>query len=335
MKKRGIGYACAMQGVNYHFGHEDTSEVRVEVSPVDDHVEFFTAGADLGQGMEATLIMLLCQALGGLSPAWVRWAEPNTATSPDPGGTGASRQTSLSGNALWLAGQALREPLWDLAAEMLGAPTGEITLDGDVFRGPGSESVTWKRLVAQARALGVMLSVSGKFTAPPTTPLDERGQGYPVNQYSYATHVAAVEVDLDTGEVAVLWVKAFHDSGRIINPVGAEGQVEGGIVMGLGYALTEAFLMQEGHMLNRGFTNYLIPTIMDAPVTIESHFVDKPVPFGEIGTKGLAEVPSVPIAAAIVNAIYNATGARVYTLPATPERVLNALSRAEREAHEP
>jgi CO/xanthine dehydrogenase Mo-binding subunit len=108
--------------------------------------------------------------------------------------------------------------------------------------------------------------------------------------------------------------------------------VEGGVVMGLGYALTEAFLMEQGHLLNRGFTNYLIPTIMDAPAVIESHFVDKAVLFGELGTKGLAEVSMVPIAAAIINAIYAATGIRIRQLPATPERVLEALRRAERGA---
>ena len=332
MKKQGIGFASAMQGVNYHFGHEDTSEVRIEVSEVDARVELYTAGADLGQGMEATWIMLLCQALGGLSPEWVRWAEPNTATSPAPGGTGASRQTSVSGSAVWRAGTALRGPLWDLAAEMMAVPSESITLDGDVFRGPGDEIVSWTSLIAQARALGITLRASGRFTAPPTTPLDERGQGKPVNQYSYATHVASVVVDTRTGEVEVVSVNTFTDAGRIINPLGAEGQVEGGVVMGLGYALTEAFLMEQGHMLNRGFTNYLIPTIMDAPPSIEAHFVDQPVPFGELGTKGLAEISMVPIAAAIINAIYDAVGIRIRELPATPERILTALRRAEEDA---
>jgi CO/xanthine dehydrogenase Mo-binding subunit len=331
MKKRGIGFASAMQGVNYHFGADDTSEVRVEVSEFDDQVEFFTVGSDLGQSMEATLIMLLCQALGGLSPALVRWAEPNTATSPDAGGTGASRQTSVTGNALWAAGQTLRDRLWDVAAEIMGLPSESITLDVDVFRGPGAEAVTWKRVAAQARALGIELRATGKFTAPTTTPLDEQGQGYPVNQFGYATQVAEVEVDTDTGEVEVLWVKAFHDAGRIVNPIGAEGQVEGGVVMGLGYALTEAFLMEEGHLLNQGFTNYLLPTIRDAPASIESFFVDEPIPFGAIGTKGLAEITMVPTAPAILNAIHDAIGARITCLPATPERVLEAVRRSAGE----
>jgi putative selenate reductase molybdopterin-binding subunit len=215
---------------------------------------------------------------------------------------------------------------------MMGVPSESIVLDGDIFRGPGGETVTWMGLVAQARALGIELSASGKFTAPPTTPVDDRGQGQPVNQYSYATHVAAVQVDTNTGEVEVLWVKTFNDAGRIINPIGAEGQVEGGVVMGLGYALTEAFLMEDGHMLNRGFTNYLIPTIMDTPTSIESRFVDQPVPFGELGTKGLAEISAVPIAAAIMNAIYDATGVRIRQLPATPDRVLNGLHGAKGRA---
>jgi CO/xanthine dehydrogenase Mo-binding subunit len=211
----------------------------------------------------------------------------------------------------------------------MGVPLESITLEGSTFRGAGGGAVSWTDLVANARTLGISLKASGKFTAPPTTVLDERGQGQPVNQYSYATHIATVQVDTITGEVGVLAVKTFTDAGRIINPVGAEGQVEGGVVMGLGYALTEAFLMEDGHLLNRGFTNYLIPTIMDVPTSIESYFVDKPVPFGELGTKGLAEVSAAPITAAIINAIYDAIGVRIRQLPATPERILEALSHAK------
>ena len=169
--------------------------------------------------------------------------------------------------------------------------------------------------------------------APATTDLDENGQGFPVNQYSYETLVTKVDVKTDTGEVSVLEMDAFIDAGRIINPIGAAKQIEGGSVMGLGYALSEEFQMKEGLPVTDGLATYLIPTALDAPVAINSHFVDHPIPFGYIGGRGLAEVVVVAPAPSIINAVASLSGTYVHRLPATPERVLDAVD-TSRDAHE-
>jgi CO/xanthine dehydrogenase Mo-binding subunit len=187
-------------------------------------------------------------------------------------------------------------------------------------------------VIKEARKRGLTLRTRNRFEAPPTTDLDEYGQGFPANQYSYSTQVARVVLDETTGEVSVLNVSSFDDAGKMVNSLGARKQIEGGVVMGLGYALTEEFIMRDGKPVNDGLANYLIPTIVDAPESIESHFIDKPIPFGDLGSRGIAEIAMVPTAPAIINAIYNATGARIFRIPATPERILEAL---EKRIHSP
>ena len=324
MKKRGIGFASVFQGATYHFGHRDEARIRVEVTE-NNHFQIYAAISDIGQGLEAALRILLAEALGGIPPRFVEWAEPSTATSPNAGATGASRVTTVVGNAVWLAGQELKTRLIAVAAGLMGAPIGETRMEGERFCSPNAQ-IGLQEVLAEARRQGVNLRVEATFAAADTTPLDENGQGeMPVNQFGYATHIAEVEVDTETGEVQVLRVVAIHDSGKIINPIDAEGQVEGGVVMGLGQALTEHLIIKDGVPLTESFSTYLIPTTLDAPLSIESEFVDGGAPFGEIGVKGLAEIPCVAILPAIINAIYNATGARIRTLPATPEQVWRAI----------
>jgi CO/xanthine dehydrogenase Mo-binding subunit len=173
---------------------------------------------------------------------------------------------------------------------------------------------------------GLTLEVRATYRGALTEPLDqETGQGFGVSQFSYATYIAEVEVDTDTGEVSVLRVDTFIDAGRVVRPKGAEMQVEGGVVMGLGHTLTEEFVQKEGLPQTEGLATYLIPTIADVPFDINCTFVDERAPIGELGAKGLAELTLVPIAPAIINAIYDAVGVRITRLPASPERVLLAI----------
>jgi CO/xanthine dehydrogenase Mo-binding subunit len=173
--------------------------------------------------------------------------------------------------------------------------------------------------------MGLPLMVKGSFEAPQTTPLSEDGKGFPINQFGYAAHIVEVEVDTVTGEVVVKKIDAFHDSGLIFNPIGASGQVEGASVMGMGFALYEDYILADGKPINVGFTNYIIPSLADTP-EIEVHFLSFPASFGELGVKGLAEAPTTTVAPAIMNAIFDATNARITQIPATPERVLEAIS---------
>ena len=159
---------------------------------------------------------------------------------------------------------------------------------------------------------------------PPTTPLDENGQGKPYAVYGYGAHVAEVEVDRRLGTIKVIRITAAHDVGRAINPLLAEGQIEGGIAQGLGMALMEEYLPQKTEDLH----NYLIPTVGDMP-EIQSILIEKTDPEGPMGAKGLGEHVLIPTAPAILNAIRDATGARLTRVPALPHRVRAAIQKAE------
>jgi CO/xanthine dehydrogenase Mo-binding subunit len=142
--------------------------------------------------------------------------------------------------------------------------------------------------------------------------------------YSFGVQVAEVKVDRETGKVDILKVLSVHDSGTIINPMLAEGQVEGGVGQGVGYALFEEITRKNGKVMNDNFANYRMPTIGDVP-PISTTFIEVPDPYGPFGAKGLGEITQVPTAPAIANAIYDAVGVRVKELPITPEKVLQAL----------
>jgi CO/xanthine dehydrogenase Mo-binding subunit len=164
-------------------------------------------------------------------------------------------------------------------------------------------------------------------------PLDpETGQGKPFGTYVYATQIAEVEVDDETGEVSVLRIVAAHDCGRAINPMLVEGQVHGGISMGLGFALQEEMLFDGyGEQINPNLTNYIVPTSLDMP-EIDVIIVETPDRTGPFGAKGVGEPTSVPTAAAVLNAIHDAVGVRLTSLPATAERVLKAIQEARAQS---
>ena len=331
MIKKGIGISCAFQGSNTHFGHHDVSSVLLEVSD-DNMFLFHVAASDVGQGLESTLLTIVSEAFGELPVERIRWSWPKT-SSPDGGVTGASRQTTMTGNAVYNACKKLKQVIDSVVSEMMDvSPSEGFKISGDYVVYSSGQKILLSEVLEQARKEGRKLEVLGEFTAPLTTMIDEQGRGEPINQFGYATCVAEVEVDTETGELKVLNISAYHDAGRIINPIGAESQVEGGIVMGLGYATSEDFIMNGGKHINVGFTNYLIPSVNDSPApAIKVHFIDSSVPMGELGVKGLAELPNTVIAPAITNAIYNATGARIYSLPASPERIFRAIQEADQE----
>ena len=160
----------------------------------------------------------------------------------------------------------------------------------------------------------------------------ETGQGKPFSTYVYATQIAEVEVDDETGEVDVLYMSAAHDCGTAINPMLVEGQIQGGISMGVGYALQEEMLFDdEGKQINPNLTNYIMPTSLDMP-EIDVDIVENFDPTGPFGAKGVGEPTAVPTAAAICNAIHDAVGVRVTSLPATAEKVLKLIK--EKKANE-
>jgi CO/xanthine dehydrogenase Mo-binding subunit len=176
---------------------------------------------------------------------------------------------------------------------------------------------------------------SGTFTANHTGLDPENGSGNPWQAYVYGAQVAEVEVDTETGEVQVLGVWASHDVGRAVNPQGVEGQIEGGVVMAVGQTLMEDYKQEEGYPTSINLAKYILPTSLDVP-QVNSVIIEDPDPLSPLGVKGIGEPSMIPTAPAIINAIYDAVGVRIHSLPATPEKVLAALreKRERADTHE-
>jgi CO/xanthine dehydrogenase Mo-binding subunit len=314
-------------GAMYRFGLHDEANAQLSVSE-EGRVVLTSASSALGQGFGMTMALILSEEFAGLSLDQIDITLTDTALGPDGGITAASRQTTMTGRATYLAAQSLKSKLRIIASELLDVHPERLQWkEGRLVDVEATDrSVSLRELSEEALRTGINLTVQEKFVAPQTTPLNEEtGQGgTPINSFSYTTTIADVQVDTETGEVQVLKLTSIHDSGTIINLEGAEAQVEGGLVMGLGMALTEDFKQQGSNLLVHGFTEYAIPTARDCP-EIEVHFVQNAPGFGPYGTKGLAEAPTVAAAPAILNAIYDATGVRICNLPATPERIVRAL----------
>lgn len=235
--------AGCFQGSNLHFGHADHSECRLIAFP-NGVIRIEIASSDIGQGLEAVLSMIVSEALGYYPGDSIEFARPDT-TMPPGGPTGASRQTSLSGNAVYKAAMNLIAELILHVAAFCHCSNSEVIYDSGCFLMPDGRSVTVKDVL---RSLPEPLSVMGSFDAPPTSMPDSNGQGYPINQYSYGIHRAEVVVDSVTGVVKVLSLTAVHDAGKIINPTGAEGQIQGAMIQGLGMALMEEYQTKEGNL---------------------------------------------------------------------------------------
>jgi CO/xanthine dehydrogenase Mo-binding subunit len=240
----------------------------------------------------------------------------------------ASRTTYVTGNAARLAAEQARTILLEAAAPLLGVKPAQLEARDRRIQVIGYP----RRFVPIGEAAREAQLVRGEppiGTAswnPPTVALDaDTGQGKPFATYVYATQIAEVDVDDETGEVEVLRIVASHDCGTAINPMLVEGQIEGGIAMGLGFALQEEMLFDAtGRVLNAELTNYIVPTSLDMP-EIEVDIVPNHDPTGPFGAKGVGEPTLVPTAAAIANAIFDAVGVRITSLPATAEKVLAAI----------
>jgi len=211
------------------------------------------------------------------------------------------------------------------AAEKLSASIEQLIFaDGYVYVDGCKSDLALKEVIACCRAKGKLTLGHGWFN-PDTTGLDpETGYGSPFGTYAFATQVVEVEVDTATGKVEVLKVVAAHDVGRAVNPDMVVGQIEGGTVMGLGYATLEELEVNQGKIKNPNFDAYLMATTLDVPEII-SVIVEDNEPTGPFGAKGVGEPALIPTAAAIANAVYDAIGVRIFSLPITPERVLAAL----------
>jgi xanthine dehydrogenase molybdenum-binding subunit len=249
----------------------------------------------------------------------------DTALTPDGGATTASRQTFITGNAVRLAAIQVRESVALAVAEELDAATESLRFAAGSVEG-GARRLSLAEAAAIAQREGRKLRAEVSYTAPRTVALGERGDAH--FAFGFATQAAEVEVDMNTGEVQVLRMVAAHDVGRAINPLALSGQIEGGMVMGLSLALLEDFVQVQGVPQTTNLAKYRIATAAHKP-ELSVILVEDPAATGPYGAKGVGEITCIPTASAIVNAIYNACGARVRTLPVTPEKLLAALARTD------
>jgi xanthine dehydrogenase molybdenum-binding subunit len=245
----------------------------------------------------------------------------DTDLTPNGGPTTASRQTYVSGNAARHAAIQMREVMSSVAAERLDVPPDSLRFRNGRVEHDG-KSASFAEVVEWMQAEGRATKLVYEYTAPETKPLGQGGDMHVA--FSYAAHAALVEVDTDTGEVKVLKVIAAHDIGRAINPLALEGQIEGGIVMGIGNALTEEFAHEKGVPWAQWLARYKMPSIKHTP-EIESFIVEHEISSGPFGAKGVGEISSIPITPAITNAIANAVGVRVRRLPVDQDTLLRAM----------
>ncbi|TIT17930.1 MAG: aldehyde oxidase, partial [Mesorhizobium sp.] len=313
-KRRGVGVASCWYGCgNTSLPNPSTIKVGISVSG---EVVLHQGAVDIGQGSNTVIAQICADALG-LPLEKLRLKGADTAITPDAGKTSASRQTFVTGKAAEKAGRALREEILRFANVSEKAA---IALDGtslSIGEGEATRRIDLSSLKADTE--GFIFRAEESYD-PPTQPLDAKGQGKPYAVYGYGAQIAELEVDLKLGTVKLIKITAAHDVGKAINPLLAEGQIEGGIAQGIGMALMEEYIPGRTENLH----DYLIPTIGDVP-PIETILIEVPDPEGPFGAKGLGEHVLIPTAPAILNAIRHATGVLVTKIPATPTRIRAAI----------
>jgi CO/xanthine dehydrogenase Mo-binding subunit len=312
--RRGVGVA----GMWYGCGNTslpNPSTVRVGLKR-DGRIALHQGAVDIGQGSNTIVTQICADAL--IAPVTqFDLISGDTDITPDCGKTSASRQTFVTGKAAHMAGAKLRQEILKLAGAC-DCATIEFC-DGTVIVVENEKRTSLPLKELQLDAYGYVLTSEATFD-PPTSPLDENGQGNPYAVFGFGAHMAEIEVDISLGTVRVLKVIAAHDVGRAINPTLIEGQIEGGVAQGLGMALMEEFFPGKGENLH----DYLIPSAGDVP-PIESILIEDPSSIGPFGAKGVGEQVVIPTAPAILNAIHDAIGVRIHKIPATPDRVRAAI----------
>ncbi len=291
-KRRGIGFASGIKNVGYSFGYPDQATATVELTVLDGVRAARVRIGAADVGQGAHLVLRQIAAEALALPLdAVTLIAEDSADAPNAGSASASRMTLMGGRAVKDAAE--------------------------------------RALVNLAAGAGPAATV--QFRPTPTTPFDELGRGTPHFCYGYVAQAVEVEVDVTTGEVAVVNVISVNDVGRAINRQQIEAQIEGCVAQAIGYALTEDFRIENGRVKTPHFSSYLLPTALDVPPEIVSIIMETPDPQGPFGARGMSEMPLIPFAAAVAIAIHDATGAWLSDLPFTPERVLAAIG-AQRTA---
>jgi len=288
--KRGVGFACAYKNVGFSFGAPENCWATIELQGKAEieKVILYHAGAEVGQGSHTAFSQMAAEAVG-VPFEKVHLVASDTAHTHNSGSVSASRMTFMAGNSI---------------------------------RG-AAELALQKWQTEERPAIGTY-----QYRPPATTPLDpETGKSEPNFSYGYVAQAVLVEVDTETGQVRVLDVISTDDVGRAVNPQQVQGQIEGAVVQATGYSIMENFVQQDGYVKTDQLSTYLIPTVLDVPDRVHSHILEYPDPIGPWGARGMAEMPFLPVAPAVIAAVRDAIGVWINEFPLTPERVLHALGK--------
>jgi CO/xanthine dehydrogenase Mo-binding subunit len=288
--RRGYGFACAFKNVGFSFGAPEQCMASVELrGGVEiERAIVYHAGADVGQGAHTVFSQMAAEALG-LPLEKVELVASDTAFTENSGSVSASRLTFMAGNSI--------KGACDIALEK------------------------WRN--EERPAVGRY-----QYRPPRTTPFDaQTGKSEPNFAYGYVAQAVEVEVDLETGLVRIVDVISADDVGHALNPAQVQGQIEGAVVQAAGYTILENFVQKGGYVQTQHLSTYLIPTVLDVPDRVQSVILEYADPIGPWGARGMAEMPFLPLAPAVIAAVHEATGVWFDEFPLTPERVLKGLDK--------
>jgi CO/xanthine dehydrogenase FAD-binding subunit len=333
----GIGLSCSFRGCS--LGAEGTDATSAIVSVQADSSVYIHAGLnENGQGMKTAFSQITAEVLG-INLNKIVFLEPQTATVTDGGPTVASRATLTGGNAVKDAAEQVKSNIFSIIKDELQVSkiNETVWVKGFISRKKNKRDIkpiNFEEAAEKAYLAGVNLSAYGWFKAPHVDWDEKTGQGTAYFTYVYGCHVAEIKIDTSTGKIDILKVTATHDVGRVINKLGAEGQVYGGVAQGIGYAILEDYNIQNGVVKSTNFDEYLIPTVKDIN-KIEPIFIENPDKYGPYGAKSLGEPTLELTSAAINNALKFATGKHSYEIPLTLEKVYlgKNLKKPSRQSH--
>jgi CO/xanthine dehydrogenase Mo-binding subunit len=304
----------------YRFGKSGILRIEAHAElGLDGRFIIYCSAPEYGQGIGTVMLQLAAETLE-VPREYLDLVNADTALTPDSDVQGASRATYWVGNAVCQAAQTLKADILGTAAEMLDCDPDSLTLSAQevINQSDPSKKIALPDLAKEYEHIGKSRRVRGFFDLTPQFPEAMRPTYTP--HFVTGAHMAEVHVDMETGAARVVRYVAVHDVGRVINRIGAEGQVEGAVIMGIGSALTETYIPGK----TTGLSDYILPMIGEIP-PIEVILVEVPSRQGPLGAKGLGEAAMLPSTPAIINAVSRAIGARIREIPATPERILNTI----------
>jgi CO/xanthine dehydrogenase Mo-binding subunit len=317
--KKGIGMAVSFRGCSLGAEAPDAAGASIYIQ-VDGSISIVCGLAENGQGLKTIFSQIAAEVLG-VDFKRINYLQVDTSACTDSGATVASRSTLLGGSAVKKAAEELKDKIAGIVSDTVKISKDALIFkNGNIVTPSGDRIMSFNEAVGLAYWKGVALSAASWYHAPQITWDGNEGKGEPYFTYIYGCQIAEVEVDTGTGQVNVLKVAAAHDVGRAINPANVTGQINGGIMMALGYGLMEELKTEDGYIDNTNFDEYIIPTIKDMP-EMSPIIVENPDPSGPFGAKSIGEATSELGAAAIANAVALATGMRIRNLPLNLERV--------------